>query len=593
MADHRLGGTLTVITRQHYDDPRWRAKTARSTGAREFRQVMKRLERKGTPAFVQERMAAKTGRKRVVSWAAFIRLCTLAAFHSEATFHLVDVMHVADGLTPSQRREVGFTRCDYHHVEYAFKTLANAGDERICLGNGEVKNPRLQMSLDDFIIRLIETPEVAPTSRQALDGTLIETHARRRSWAKHAKADYEKTDDYLVPGDLEGAPKVSNTAGFPRVSADGTLIHSVDHDARDQVQTGKNLSPGNIRLGYEAHFLVDSREAGSDLHAPPVIRVLHLAPGSTHRGIAGIESLDGMRRVLGRTPDEVMVDRGYSNAKAEHWAAPLFERGLRQVFDLHPNNRGVAPGPIKGTRWRDGLLLVSDKVTKHDAVSTRSPLESHAIKDKRAEMVAKRHAFAFGFEDWNLERGTVRLVGPAVRGQVRCVNHPASMRLKAVKQHSRGGRRTTRPTTAHVRGDECACGKTKVVPITEVIRFYQPYVWGSPEWERAYGARNLSETANSNFKDHHGRFAKGSIKVLGRNKIALALAFFVDAVNTRLIISMPTDFFERWTGSADPYLPDPDDRAWTDPNHQPPATRAGPATGAPNTWPATLESITT
>lgn len=110
-----------MITRQHYDDPRWRAKTARSTGAREFRQVMKRLERKGTPAFVQERMAAKTGRKRVVSWAAFIRLCTLAAFHSEATFHLVDVMHVADGLTPSQRREVGFTRCDYHHVEYAFR----------------------------------------------------------------------------------------------------------------------------------------------------------------------------------------------------------------------------------------------------------------------------------------------------------------------------------------------------------------------------------------------------------------------------------------------------------------------------------------
>ena len=106
-----------------------------------------------------------------------------------------------------------------------------------------------------------------------------------------------------------------------------------------------------------------------------------------------------MRRVLGRTPDEVMVDRGYSNAKVEHWAAPLFERGLRQVFDLHPNNRGVAPGPIKGTRWRDGLLLVSDKVTKHDAVSTRSPLESHEVKEKRAEAVAKRHAFAFGFED--------------------------------------------------------------------------------------------------------------------------------------------------------------------------------------------------
>lgn len=580
-----------MITRKHYDDPRWRAKTARSTGAREFRQVMKRLERKGTPAFVQERMAATTGRKRVVSWAAFIRLCTLAAFHCEATFHLVDIMHVADGLTPSQRREVGFSRCDYHHVEYAFKTLAKAGDESICQATGEVKDPRLHMSLDDFIIRLIETPEVAPTSRQALDGTLIETHARRRSWAKDAKPDYQQKSDYLVPADLEDAPKASNAPGFPRVAEDGTLIHSVDGDARDQVQTGKNLSPGNVRLGYEAHFLVDSREPGSPLHAPPIIRAIHLAPGSTHRGDAGIAVLDAMKRVLGHTPDEVLDDRGYSNCKAQNWALPLHERGIKQVFDLHPNNRGVRPGPIKGTQWRDGLLLVSDKVTKHDAVPTRSPLESHAIKDKRAEMVAKRHAFSFGFEDWNLERGTVRLVGPAVRGQVRCVNHPASMRLKAVKQHSRGGRRTTRPTTAHVRGDECACGKTKVVPITEVIRFYQPYVWGSPEWERAYGGRNLSETANSNFKDHHGRFSKGSIKVLGRNKIALALAFFVDAVNTRLIINMPTEFFERWTGSADPYLPDPDDPAWTDPDHEPPATRAGPEGRAVTTSPATLESI--
>ena len=130
-----------MITRKHYDDPNWRRKTAQSTGAREFRQVMRRLERKGTPAFVQERMTASTGRKRVVSWAAFIRLCTLAAFHSDSTFHLVDVMHVADGLTPSQRREAGFTRCDYHHVEYAFKTLANAGDDRICLATGESRTP--------------------------------------------------------------------------------------------------------------------------------------------------------------------------------------------------------------------------------------------------------------------------------------------------------------------------------------------------------------------------------------------------------------------------------------------------------------------
>lgn len=41
---------------------------------------------------------------------------------------------------------------------------------------------------------------------------------------------------------------------------------------------------------------------------------------------------------------------------------------------------------------------------------------------------------------------------------------------------------------------------------------------------------------NSNLKDHHGRFAKGSIKVLGQKKINLALAFFIFAVNTRAIL---------------------------------------------------------
>ena len=120
---------------------------------------------------------------------------------------------------------------------------------------------------------------------------------------------------------------------------------------------------------------------------------------------------------------------------------------------------------------------------------------------------------------------------------------------------------------------------------------YQHHVWGSLEWEKAYGARNLSETANSNLKDHHGRFSKGSIKVLGRNRIALALAFFVDAVNTRLIINMPSDFYEQWTGEPDPYLPDDEDPAWWDGDHPPQPTRAGPPESYLTTSPAQPERI--
>ncbi|MFQ6484993.1 hypothetical protein [Brachybacterium epidermidis] len=560
-----------MITRQTYDDKGWRSKTARSVGAREFNQVMKRLELKGSAEFVHERMTAKTGRPRVLPWVAFYRLCVLTAFLHEATFHLVDIVHVADWLTPAQKRRVGFTRCDYHHVEYAFKTLANACDETIDPETGEITS-RLGMSLDDFMVRVIDTPEKGPTSRQAIDGTLVATDAARRSWGK----DFDPEEDYAVPEDLEIPKATSSETGFPRLGEDGLLVHSVDPDARDQVETGKNLSRAHIGLGYELHCLTDTREPGSDLHAPPVIRVPLLRPGSHHRGEGKIAALDALKRVLGFTPEMVLGDRGYSNSRVERWALPLAQRGVKQVFDFHSNNRGGAPGPLPNTIWQDGQLFVADEFKRLAPVKARSPQDTRQTKAERATAVSKRQAFAFGFEDWNFAKGTVRLIGPAVRGQVRCVNYPRTWGLPTEKQHTRGSRRGTRPETIHARGENCSCGKTIVVPIIDVIRFYQPYVWGSQDWERAYGQRSLSETANSLMKTHFARLAKGTFRVLGLRKIGLALAFFLDAVNTRTLLSMPSDFFERWTGSPDPYLPDPDDPSWLDPHHEPPPARAGP-----------------
>lgn len=43
------------------------------------------------------------------------------------------------------------------------------------------------------------------------------------------------------------------------------------------------------------------------------------------------------------------VDRGYCYLKPEHWARPLDEREVQQVFDLHPSQRVQHPGPIPGT----------------------------------------------------------------------------------------------------------------------------------------------------------------------------------------------------------------------------------------------------
>ncbi|QIK72578.1 hypothetical protein G7070_10280 [Propioniciclava coleopterorum] len=62
-------------------------------------------------------------------------------------------------------------------------------------------------------------------------------------------------------------------------------------------------------------------------------------------------------------------------------------------------------------------------------------------------------------------------------------------------------------------------------------------------------------------------------------------------MNTRLIINMPSDFYEQWTGEPDPYLPDDEDPAWWDGNHPPQPTRAGPPESDPTTSPAQPERI--
>ncbi len=116
-----------------------------------------------------------------------------------------------------------------------------------------------------------------------------------------------------------------------------------------------------------------------------------------------------------------------------------------------------------------------------------------------------------------------------------------------------------------------------MVPIADVIRFYQPYVWGTWKWEHAYGRRNLVETANSLMRDHFGRLAKGTFKVLGQLKMSLADAFLTFAVNTRLMVAMTRRDYERWTGEPDPFIPELEDPIWGLADHEPLSPRAGPA----------------
>lgn len=111
-----------------------------------------------------------------------------------------------------------------------------------------------------------------------------------------------------------------------------------------------------------------------------------------------------------------------------------------------------------------------------------------------------------------------RYKGPAVRGDIRCPNHPASMREPA-----------TKPTTNCYPDRPCTCGTTVTVPDDVMPRIRQWPLWGTRDWQRLYGRRNAVETLNSKVRANGLR--RGYTHVFTQPRNDLLLCFLFVAVN--------------------------------------------------------------
>lgn len=218
-----------------------------------------------------------------------------------------------------------------------------------------------------------------------------------------------------------------------------------------------------------------------------------LAPASSYKADAGLDLLDALER-LGHKPEVLLVDPGYSYAQQEAWALPLAEREVEQVLDLHPNQRGTRPGPIKGTVWVDGGLFVQNLPKDLRSLPGYSLLMTREEMALLARRYDERRAYAFSTMGGpDPQRGTQRFRGPALAGRVRCANTPWSLRADP----------GTRPTTGCVKGQACACGRTLTLARDEMAQLRQSDLFGTTAWRASYGPRSAVESVNASVSEHH------------------------------------------------------------------------------------------
>ncbi|WP_143553782.1 transposase [Serinicoccus sp. CNJ-927] len=371
-------------------------------------------------------------------------------------------------LTPSQRAQLGIpetTAIGYKRVHSGWRAIVRVVARGVLVDHdheldvdhdtGEVLAcptdcPYEQVTQDEVATLLIQAslpPEFDRPPAVAIDGTDVESFAR---------------------------------AHKRQVDADGASFYSFDRDARWGHRTSTDRRPTEHFFGYEAHIATYAPRVGA-APVPQLAAGLALRPGIRDRTRACLTIIDHLPRFA-----EVLLDRGYTMAKASRLARPLRDRNITLTMDLHKSQRVVRPGPEPGTVWVDGTLFTSALPQTHRKLEPPEPGLTAGEKARRREAYDAREPYRFVAHAKRYKKhSTQRFRGPAVEGhpfKVRCPNTPASMRMPH-----------TIPTTTCVPGEPCGCGKTITISDTVLERDRQHHPWQSTRWAMSYNRRSLVE----------------------------------------------------------------------------------------------------
>lgn len=271
----------------------------------------------------------------------------------------------------------------------------------------------------------------------------------------------------------------------------------------------------------------------------------------------------------GHTVSELLNDRAFSYKTADRWATPLRARGIEQVFDMHPADRGVRDH--EGIRIIDGTPHCPS--TPDDLVHIErprnlnpKPLTAKATKAQRIlheadlktveefhERIAERETWSFRFVGNGKRAGTTRWECPAQAGKRICTHCPLSQGFPAETP------KVENPPAAATK-PKCCSQRTVTIPAEALAKTRQKHYWGSPDWITSYARRTHVEGYFGNLKNADtGNVRRGWTRVVGLVKTSLLTACAIAATNMRLLRAWST----RTGDITDPLCaPDPEDHGF-------------------------------
>ena len=550
------------------------------TGRREFERVMAQLEASGACGYIESllRPDGAGGRPRQLSVAVFLTAVVCAVDEKQGALSLVRVHHqLTQGLARSYRVQLGITTLDAGGTDRSIslrqvRYMLEAIETKLAFSEGRVPDladddranraDALQRVLDLIVAGSIPDHLPAPES-WALDGTAVESWGKgRRRGPVDPDADHAQDDDLMRDGTAVAVQPL------------------FDVDARWGYQTKTYDNKTNLCYGYHVFGMVGLLPVGADPDLrPKLTERISIRPANANAIVAALTMIDSLN-AANRHVRELLSDREFSYKSEQSWAQPLRQRGVSQVMDLHPNDRGIRD--YNGIAMMDGVPYCSAALANRpDLVNiarperfSAPPLKANASVEEREEhdrvtaQIAEFNRLKSEPEQRAFRRvagpdadGNERYECPAQAGKLICANCPFSLNfLDGVpvveKPHAlpalpvRPVRLDSSATAAereqyrqdldryNTQADflRCCRQRTITIPGTVTPKTRQKLAWGSEDWQESYKRRTHVEGAFGNWKSPKtSRVQRGWIYVVGLVKTGIMIACVAFATNMRLL----------------------------------------------------------
>lgn len=497
---------------------------------------------------------------------AFV-LSVMAGKNAEFT----DATASINALPPGLRINYGAHDKDGYFVSYpSFTTQYSRIADLLC--NGFRDGEGSWWDTEVLVNRLLDacpSPD-ADVDAVAIDCMAVQSWARLslRSRIRWKQTDLGYTDnDDLGPGGRGLVRRKKRDKTIAVTKGGQTQTISRDPGARLGYRTETTQEPGSTVLGIGIHAAVAVRSAewkGDPDHLSlgpqvfPKITAAIIRPLSYGEGQAGVEL---MKIVKDRHPEceEVIADRGYTQATYDVFRGPMHELGVRPTIAMRSDDYDrietvlvlLAPatpgGPPRYQEFYSTVGTLLDIATPKELLQNPElARQGTDVRKTKEEFYGKRAAYVPPVHE--------RLPGGAQRR--RCPTHAGKLRPFDVEEAATRGL-LHMPALERIDGIESCCAQEKVrVQPEQLGKLHQDIPFGTRAWGMSYGRREPIENRFSSLRTNLFRVDRAFCKTIDPVKYHLAFGLTLVAVNLlnyELACSKGGNPIENWaTIDADP-----------------------------------------